>query len=237
MKKSTIILVAATILCCCNDPYENPYPTGQDSKPAEAPMPEAGFTVKVTKPLTIECKNISKNTESYKWEFGDGYTSREENPTYRYTGKGAYKVKLTATNADGKKSYAYKNVTVEEPTRIIFTGLRYERVGYNNKYYKFKLKDSGPYSVKTWANSYYELLSNAVMPFDYIFATPVELSSIYKHDYYDIFVYWSDKNSGDGTQILRQRIYTSTIYAGYPYEIRRTSDNGSTQVVLLFDYK
>ncbi len=235
MYRNIFLFVLTFVFCCCDDPYENYYPTTPQKE--ELPSPEAKFSLKVTKPLTIDCTNLSSNAVEYLWDFGDGYTSKEESPVYRYTGKGAYKVTLRAFNADGEVSYYSKKVTVEEPTKIIFAGLRYNRVAYDNKYYKFQLKDSGPYSVKTWANSTYTLLSNAVMPYDFIFVTPVVLSNIAKHDYYDIYVYWSDKNGGNGNQVLRQRVYTSTIYAFYPYEITRTSDNGSTQVVLLFDYE
>jgi PKD repeat protein len=36
---------------------------------------------------------------SWLWNFGDGTTSTEQNPTHRYTSPGTYTVTLTATNA------------------------------------------------------------------------------------------------------------------------------------------
>ncbi len=235
MHRNIFLFVLALVFCCCDDPYSDYYPSTSGS--SALPAPEAKFSVKITKPLTIDCTNTSKNAVKYVWDFGDGSTSELASPVYRYTNAGAYKVTLKAMNANGETSYYSKNVTVEAPDKIIFAGLRYNRVPYDNKYYKFQLKDSGPYSVKTWANSTYKLLSNAVMPYDFIFVTPVVLSNIAKHDYYDIIVYWSNKDGGDVTQILRQRVYTSLIYAYYPYEVTVTSNNGSTQVVLLFEYE
>lgn len=39
---------------------------------------------------------------SRKWNFGDGVTSYDQNPTHRYEKDGKYKVKLTITVSDGK---------------------------------------------------------------------------------------------------------------------------------------
>ena len=48
------------------------------------------------------------------WNFGDGTTSTEQNPTHRYTSPGTYTVTLTATNAvstDTETKAAYITVT------------------------------------------------------------------------------------------------------------------------------
>ncbi|HOW05416.1 PKD domain-containing protein, partial [Methanospirillum hungatei] len=36
------------------------------------------------------------------WDFGDGYTSWEENPVHRYQNPGTYKVGLTLSGKHGK---------------------------------------------------------------------------------------------------------------------------------------
>lgn len=48
--------------------------------------------------------NETTGAVSYKWDFGDGQTSTEENPTHTYPGKGKYVVTLYATNNTGKTS-------------------------------------------------------------------------------------------------------------------------------------
>ena len=51
---------------------------------------------------------------SWLWNFGDGTTSTEQNPTHRYTSPGTYTVTLTATNAvstDTETKSAYITVT------------------------------------------------------------------------------------------------------------------------------
>ena len=49
---------------------------------------------------SISFTNLSSNYESVLWDFGDGITSTDENPTHKYTLNGSYTVILTAiTNA------------------------------------------------------------------------------------------------------------------------------------------
>jgi gliding motility-associated-like protein len=45
--------------------------------------------------------NDSKDGVSFHWDFGDGVTSSEVNPTHTYSMIGTYNVTLTVTNADG----------------------------------------------------------------------------------------------------------------------------------------
>lgn len=46
---------------------------------------------------------------SYSWQFGDGNSSTDENPTHQYNSPGVYKVKLTVTDSNGEtQSYLEK---------------------------------------------------------------------------------------------------------------------------------
>lgn len=46
-------------------------------------------------PLEVQFNNLSSgNIHSYEWDFGDGHTSTEENPTHTYTEVGIYNVEL-----------------------------------------------------------------------------------------------------------------------------------------------
>lgn len=45
--------------------------------------------------------NETTGAVSYKWDFGDGQSSTEENPTHTYPGKGKYVATLFATNSAG----------------------------------------------------------------------------------------------------------------------------------------
>ncbi|TVQ11203.1 MAG: PKD domain-containing protein [Bacteroidetes bacterium] len=60
---------------------------------------------------TVEFTNLSGAT-SYFWDFGDGNTSTEENPTHTYAEDGVYAVVLEGT-ADGETKSVTKNVTID----------------------------------------------------------------------------------------------------------------------------
>ena len=64
------------------------------------------------KGLDVTFKNQTKSESpcTYVWDFGDGQTSTEENPTHSYAKAGSFPVKLTATNAGGTDS---KTLTVD----------------------------------------------------------------------------------------------------------------------------
>jgi PKD repeat protein len=56
-------------------------------------------------PLAVKFTDASKGgPTSWSWDFGDGSTSTQQNPTHAYTKAGTYSVTLTATNAYGSDS-------------------------------------------------------------------------------------------------------------------------------------
>lgn len=69
---------------------------------------------------TVSFTNTSNNGETYYWEFGDGATSREENPTHEFkatpgSGNQSFTVKLTVTSAECKSVVsATQNVSVKQ---------------------------------------------------------------------------------------------------------------------------
>jgi len=68
-------------------------------------------------PLTVQFTDLSTNTPtSWLWNFGDGKTSREQNPSHIYDDVGIYTVTLTATNATGSDDEVKVNyITVLAP--------------------------------------------------------------------------------------------------------------------------
>ncbi|HEY0039971.1 MAG TPA: PKD domain-containing protein, partial [Flavisolibacter sp.] len=82
------------------------YCTDSFSRPIKVlPKPVAAFTANTTiscqPPLTVTFTNQSTGAVSYLWNFGDGNTSTQQNPTHTYTAYGNYTVTLIATNASG----------------------------------------------------------------------------------------------------------------------------------------
>ena len=69
------------------------------------PKPTADFVAEPTSgdaPLTVQFTDQSTdNPTSWQWDFGDGGSSTEQNPSHTYTNPGKYTVSLTATNDCG----------------------------------------------------------------------------------------------------------------------------------------
>ena len=53
---------------------------------------------------TIKLNNISEKSGSVTWDFGDGNTSSDQNPTHKYDKAGLYNVTLTVAGA-GSRTY------------------------------------------------------------------------------------------------------------------------------------
>ena len=86
----------------------NPY--GMDKKTKTAfisagAKPSADFTADErvgTAPFTVQFTDLSMgNPTTWAWDFGDGTTSTEQNPSHVYKNEGAYDVTLTVSNAFG----------------------------------------------------------------------------------------------------------------------------------------
>jgi PKD repeat protein len=86
--------------------------------------PVADFTAAPTSgtaPLTVTFTDLSTNSPtSWLWDFGDGGTSTDQNPSHQYTAAGTYTVTLTATNAAGsddetKTGYISVSAPLEPP--------------------------------------------------------------------------------------------------------------------------
>lgn len=79
--------------------------------------PSAKFSIsgyEVATPSTITFINISANATGYVWNFGDGFTSTQSNPTHVYNFSGSYLLKLKATGPGGVDSVC-KLVAIESP--------------------------------------------------------------------------------------------------------------------------
>lgn len=82
---------------------------------APTPGPTASATTVQGTPLTIAFTGEKSGGVSYRWDFGDGTTSNEANPTHTYDSLGTYTATLTVTYADGETATTEVEVNVRCP--------------------------------------------------------------------------------------------------------------------------
>jgi PKD repeat protein len=105
---SMFVLALIVFAGCKKDPYNF------DALP---PTVKSFFTTSDNKfniDEDIKFNNASEDAETYIWNFGDGTTSTEQNPTKVYAEPGLYTVTLTAVGAGGTGRYS-SDFTIIDP--------------------------------------------------------------------------------------------------------------------------
>lgn len=229
MKKTFFLLLSAMLVACApqNPPVTPGTNNGGQSGGTNAQTPE--FSVKVSGALTVQVTNQNINGQ-FRYDWGDGTSETGYCPSHRYTGKGVYKITATYNSKSSSKT-----ITVEEPTKCYIAGLRYEKIGKENKYYYVKIIDDDFFTT-TWVQTEYKLLSSAILPYEMKPRNPIHMNGLSDDQYYYVQVFWDDKATGNGTQILKQKIMTSDILK-YPTSITKESDNKDTKITILFSWE
>ncbi|RYY31022.1 MAG: PKD domain-containing protein [Chitinophagaceae bacterium] len=72
-------------------------------------------------PFTVQFQNQTPNSTAWIWDFGDGTSSTEQNPSHTYNGLGQFDITLTATFNGGCQNTIVKPIFVKlaEPTASI----------------------------------------------------------------------------------------------------------------------
>ena len=66
-------------------------------------------------PLDVAFTDLSTDTASWAWDFGDGGTSNLQNPSHVYGAPGTYTVSLTATGPGGMDTNTKPGLIVADP--------------------------------------------------------------------------------------------------------------------------
>ncbi len=109
-------------------PYDIPGGLNKDNYPLMKPFniktpenmpPIADFTFTPSNPKTYETiqfidesRDQDGNITAYHWDFGDGNTSNEQNPTHTYTSNGTFHVTLQVTDDKGATDEKTRNIMV-----------------------------------------------------------------------------------------------------------------------------
>jgi PGF-pre-PGF domain-containing protein len=81
-------------------------------------LPVADFNANPTSgdaPLAVQFTDLSQNATGWNWNFGDGATSIDPNPSHTYSAEGTYNVNLVASNANGTTQKT-ATITVQSPS-------------------------------------------------------------------------------------------------------------------------
>lgn len=87
----------------------------KDDVPVPDPIASFQFAVSTENWKEVTFTNYSQNAESYSWNFGDGQSSTDENPTHIFADAGNYTVTLTATNKDNVSKEFSETITITDP--------------------------------------------------------------------------------------------------------------------------
>lgn len=123
--------------------------------------------------------NTSTNADSFLWDLGNGTISTDKQASVYYSTPGTYVVTLTATNKDGKKSVATKDIKVVSPVLkyVTISSLNWKSVPAGNVDYPTGDK------VNVWVeivqgapNQTYTFLSNKTFDAPLIYKSRVSLN-------------------------------------------------------------
>ncbi len=103
----TLVAITAIMFSCGKDPVP--------------PVVEMFAEVNADDPYTIDFTTTTQNVTSYAWDFGDGETSTEANPSHTYTMSGDYTAKVTVTG-EGGTAEATKIVTIAASMEEMLSG-------------------------------------------------------------------------------------------------------------------
>ena len=184
--------------------------------------PKASFSYKIEQPLKVVLTNKSTNATSYEWDFYDGSTSTEKNPTHRYSGKGSYNITLIAKNGT-KTDKCVINIKIEEPTKVYLTGYELSKIPIQNKYYRITFTDNYVISPTNFGTTVWSLLSNADMPKTYSFSSPKQITG---YNTYWCTLWQSEKSSGSNeTNAYRITITKNQLYTKFPETLTNTDQS------------
>ena len=110
------LVVASFVVSCVGDELFRDELPGSNSKVDEV-FPEANFSYASSSEDFKEVKftNLSTEAITFAWDFGDGNTSSEGDPTFVFAdGEGTYPVSLTATDGNGVVGSSTIDVIVVE---------------------------------------------------------------------------------------------------------------------------
>ena len=95
------------------------------------PTANFGYLASTTNPLEINFSTTATYAKSFTWDFGDGNTSTDKDPTHLYDIEGNYTVTLTATGLDGTTPAV---ITQEVTVGVVLSKLEGTVIGHESSW-------------------------------------------------------------------------------------------------------
>lgn len=177
---------------------------------------------------TITFTNATTDGYDYEWDFGDGITSTDENPSHSYSQAGTFTVKMTAFSKNGKKEdETTTTITVNsKPTTCYITSIKFTSYLQDDNGYYWDNAAAGYYPdiyflfADEGGNTIYNATSSnrienvTSAPFSWNFTSPGLTFDMNKTFYVHLYDYDSldsdDHMGGCGGNTLNN-------YNNYPY--------------------
>lgn len=128
--------------------------------------PIAEYTYTANEYNVYQFTYTGTTANSYLWDFGDGTTSTEPNPTKYYTSTGTRLVKVTATNSFGSDS-EQKPIPITGITNVPVRYIRYRFIAVGNTSPTVHLSTSARWFIQSHVNSISEGKIRDVAVIDY----------------------------------------------------------------------
>ena len=123
-KQLSIFNKAASLVLClsvmaltvsCEEAFEFELPEAGSIADKTPPVAAFGYIPDAVDFRIINFSNLSVESTKYVWDFGEGNTSTEKDPSFRFdAGEGTYPVTLTALDANEASSAQTMDVVVED---------------------------------------------------------------------------------------------------------------------------
>lgn len=123
-----LLVVSSIVVSCVGDELFRDDLPEANSK-ADTVFPEANFSYasSIDDFRTINFTNLSTEALSFAWDFGNGNTSVEEDPSFTFNDEGTYAVSLTATDGNGiTGTTSIEVIVVEGPFQPIILEAGFE---------------------------------------------------------------------------------------------------------------
>ena len=205
--------------------------------------PVAYFDYNPLSPVTgtaIQFNDLSTDgPKDWYWDFGDGNTSTDQNPSYTYTAAGNYYVQLTVSNTYGSDTYLAV-VTVEEVTTSPISNFDIDTY-YGTAPLTINVSDLSTNVPDTWAWDFGDPAnpnntSNSNGPLSFTYANPgtyvvsLTVSNSFGTDTYTTFVFVDPANA------LTAQFSADNYYGDAPLTVQFTDESTNNPTSWTWDF-